>query len=259
MLFTGAEISAMVGNYLWPFIRIGAFIAAMPVFTSTFINSRIRLMLAIALTIVAVPLLPPVPEIDAVSIEGLLLVMQQVLIGVAMGGIFHMVFAVFTIGGQVIAMQMGLGFATMIDPVNGAQAPVLSMFYIILVTLFFFLLDGHLAVIGLLIDSFQSMPIGVERSITEASMWNIVAWGSQMFSSSIMVALPAITALLLINMSLGVIGRAAPQLNIFAVGFSITITAGFYVILISLPIVLTQFENVIRLAFDLVKQITGMS
>ena len=248
----------MVGSYVWPFVRISAFIAAMPVFTSTFINVRIRLILAIAITIVAVPMLPPVPEIDALSIEGVLLIMQQILIGVAMGGIFHMVFAVFTIGGQIIAMQMGLGFATMIDPVNGAQAPVLSMFYILLVTLFFFLLDGHLAVIGLLVDSFVSMPIGGE-GISEASMWNIVAWAGTMFSSAIMVSLPAVTALLLINMSLGVIGRAAPQLNIFAVGFSITITAGFYVILISLPVVLSQFKVVVHLAFDLIKQIVGMS
>jgi len=258
MLFTSAEISAMVGTYLWPFIRIGAFIAAMPVFTSSFINTRVRIILAVVLTIVTVPLLPAVPEIDAISINGVLLIMQQVLIGIAMGGIFHMVFAVFTIGGQIIAMQMGLGFATMVDPVNGSQAPVLSMFYIILVTLFFFLLNGHLAVIGLLVDSFRFMPIGGE-SLSVASIWNIVAWGSQMFASAIMVSLPAVTALLLINMALGVIGRAAPQLNIFAVGFSITITAGFYVILISLPVVLTQFENVIRSSLDLMKQISGMS
>ena len=257
MLFTGAEISAMVGAYFWPFIRISAFIAAMPVFTSSFITVRIRIVLAIALTIVTVPIIPDVPQIDALSINGVLLIVQQILIGVAMGGIFHMVFAAFTIGGQIIAMQMGLGFATMVDPINGAQAPVLSMFYILLVTLFFFLLDGHLAVIGLLIDSFQSMPIGTE-GISQASMWNIVSWASKMFVGSVLVSLPAVTALLLINMSLGVIGRAAPQLNIFAVGFSITITAGFYVILASLPVVLTQFENITRQSFVLMKDIVGL-
>ncbi|MDH3325907.1 MAG: flagellar biosynthetic protein FliR [Gammaproteobacteria bacterium] len=257
MLFTGAEISAMVGNYVWPFVRIAAFVAAMPVFASTFINTRIRLVLAIALTIVTVPLLPEVPQIDAVSINGVLLIMHQVLIGVAMGAVFHMVFAVFTIGGQIIAMQMGLGFATMIDPVNGSQAPVLSMFYILLVTLFFFLMDGHLAVIGLLVDSFRSLPIGL-HGISSATWWSIIVWGSNMFSGAIMVSLPAVTALLLINMSLGVIGRAAPQLNIFAVGFSITITAGFYVILVSLPVVLVQFESITLMAFDLMKDIVGM-
>jgi len=257
MLFTGAELSAMVGSYFWPLVRITAFIAAMPVFTSSFVPIRIRLMLAIALTIITVPLIPAVPVVDALSINGVLLIMQQTLIGVAMGGIFHLVFAAFTIGGQIIAMQMGLGFATMVDPVNGSQAPVLSMFYILLVTLFFFLLDGHLAVIGLLIDSFTSMPIGL-TGITEASMWNYVAWASKMFVGSVLVSLPAVTALLLINMSLGVIGRAAPQLNIFAVGFSITITAGFYVILVSLPVVLTQFQNITYQAFDLMKDIVGL-
>ncbi|MDH5256684.1 MAG: flagellar biosynthetic protein FliR [Gammaproteobacteria bacterium] len=258
MLFTGAELSAMVGNYFWPFVRISAFIAAMPVFTSTFITMRIRLVLAVSITLITVPLIPVVPQIDAMSINGVLLIAHQVLIGIAMGGIFHLVFAVFTIGGQIIAMQMGLGFATMVDPVNGAQAPVLSMFYILLVTLFFFIMDGHLAVIGLVIDSFNSMPIGL-HSISQATMWNIVAWASKMFSGAVMVSLPAVTALLLINMSLGVIGRAAPQLNIFAVGFSITITAGFYVILVSLPVVLTQFENITLLAFDLMKEIVGLN
>jgi len=258
MLFTGTEISAMVGNYFWPFVRIGAFVAAMPVFTSTFINKRIRLVLALALTVITVPLVPPVPAVDALSMNGVILIAQQVLIGVAMGGIFHLVFAAFTIGGQVIAMQMGLGFATMVDPVNGAQAPVLSMFYILLVTLFFFLMDGHLALIGVLIESFNSFPIGV-NGLSDAAFWNLVAWGSKMFVGAVLVSLPAVTALLIINMSLGVIGRAAPQLNIFAVGFSITITAGFYVILASLPVVQIQFQNIMLQAIELTKQLVGLA
>lgn len=258
MLFTGAELSAMVGSYFWPFVRIAALVTAMPIFSSAFVPIRTRLIIALALTIVIAPVIPPVPAVDAMSINGVLLIVQQILLGVLMGFIFHLVFAVFTIGGQIVAMQMGLGFATMIDPVNGSQAPVLSMFFILLVTLFFFVLNGHLAAIGVVADSFKSMPIGVE-TVDKQSFWMLVTWASSMFVGATLVALPAVTALMLVNMSLGVIGRAAPQLNIFAVGFSITIVAGFYVIMTSLPVALTQFEGVSYDAFSVVKNIVHLN
>ncbi|MDX1811560.1 MAG: flagellar biosynthetic protein FliR [Gammaproteobacteria bacterium] len=257
MLFTGAELSQMVGAYFWPLVRISALLLAMPVFNSQFVPPRVRLMLAIGLTMVIAPIIPQVPAVDALSLNGMFIILQQILIGVLMGYIFHMVFAVFTIGGQIVAMQMGLGFSTMVDPVNGAQVPVLSMFYILLVTLFFFLLNGHLALIGVLSDSFTSLPIGAEL-MPRDNFWLMVSWATDMFKGAILVALPAVTALLLVNMSLGVIGRAAPQLNIFAVGFSITIAAGFYVILVSLPVVLVQFENVSTDAFSVIKDIVNL-
>lgn len=257
MLFTAAELSQMVGSYFWPFVRIAAMIMAMPVFSSNFIPMRVKLILALALTSIIAPIIPQVPLIDAVSPEGFLLILHQVLIGIVMGFIFHFVFSAFTIGGQVIAMQMGLGFSTMVDPVNGAQVPVLSMFYILLVTLFFFALDGHLATIGVLADSFQTLPIGL-TGMEREDFWTMAAWASEMFIGAVLVALPAVTALLLVNMALGVIGRAAPQLNIFAVGFSLTIAGGFYVILVSLPVVLVQFENITTSAFDVMKDIVKM-
>ncbi|MDH5729981.1 MAG: flagellar biosynthetic protein FliR [Gammaproteobacteria bacterium] len=254
MILTGAEISAIVGTYLWPFIRITAMVGAMPVFSSNFIPVRIRLVIALAMTIVVVPIIPPAPAVDAISIPGALIVFQQIVIGIVSGFIFHLVINAFIIGGQVIAMQMGLGFATMVDPVNGAQAPVLSMFFLLMVTLFFILLDGHLALVGLIAKSFHTLPISVDGLIRD-NYWQLVAWASEMFAGAVLVALPAVTSLLLVNMSLGVMGRAAPQLNIFAVGFSITITAGFYVILVSLPINLLQFENLSASAFQVVKDI----
>jgi flagellar biosynthetic protein FliR len=257
MHFTGAEMSAMVGGYFWPLVRIAAMITAIPVFSSTFVPIRTRLILAIGFTIVIAPVIPPVPLIDAMSIPGVLLILQQIMIGIIMGFIFHLVFAVFTIGGQVIAMQMGLGFATMIDPVNGAQAPVLSMFFILLVTLLFFILDGHLAMIGLMAESFHSFPISTDF-MEKQNFWNMASWASKMFSLAVLVSLPAVTSLLLINMSLGIIGRAAPQLNIFAVGFSITIAAGFYVIMVSLPVVVVQFENISLDAFSQIKDFVNI-
>ena len=257
MHFTGAEVSSLVGSYFWPFVRIAAMVAAIPIFSSSFVPMKARLMLAIGFTIVIAPLVPEVPVIDALSLQGVLLILQQILIGIFMGFIFHMVFAVFTIGGQIIAMQMGLGFAVMMDPVNGSQAPVLSMFFILLVTLLFFVMDGHLATIGLLAESFHSFPISTEF-IAKQNFFTMVMWASNMFSSAVLVSLPAVTALLLVNMSLGIIGRAAPQLNIFAVGFSITIAGGFYIIMVSLPVVLVQFENVSLEAFSQIKEFVNI-
>lgn len=257
MDFTGAELSAMVGGYFWPLVRIAAMVTAMPILSSNFVPVRARLVFAVAFTMVIAPVIPPVPVVDALSIPGVLLIFQQIMIGVIMGFIFHLVFAVFTIGGQVIAMQMGLGFATMIDPVNGSQAPVLSMFYILLVTLLFFSLDGHLAMISLMAESFHSMPISTDF-MEKQNFWNMVIWGSKMFQGAVLVSLPAVTALLLVNMSLGIIGRAAPQLNIFAVGFSITIAGGFYIIMVSLPVVLVQFENITLEAFTQMKDFVNI-
>lgn len=254
MLLDGAAISAYVGTFMWPFFRIAALVTAMPVFSSSFIPLRVRLIIAIALTIVILPVVPDVPTVDALSIAGIVLVVQQILIGICMGFIFHLVINAFIIGGQIIAMQMGLGFSTMIDPVNGSQAPVLSMFYMLMVTLFFLLMDGHLALIGILAKSFYTLPIGTE-GISREGYWQIAQWGTDMFAGSLMVALPAVTALLLVNLSLGIMGRAAPQLNIFSVGFSVTIVAGFYIMLVSLPTVIVQFEDLSQNAFGLIKEL----
>ncbi len=245
----------MVGSYLWPFIRIAAMISAMPVFSSNFIPVRVRLMIALGITIVVAPVIPEVPYIDALSPRGFYVILQQMIIGISMGFIFHLVFSAFIIAGQIIAMQMGLGFAMMIDPVNGSQAPVLGMFYMVLVTLFFLLLDGHLILISVMADSFYSLPIGMEGLVRE-NFDQMVAWGSHMFSGAVLVSLPAIIALLLINLSLGVMGRAAPQLNIFAIGFAITIIAGFYVIMVTLPAVLVNLENLSNQAMQDIKTFT---
>lgn len=255
MHFTGEEISVMVGSYLWPFIRIAAMITAMPVFSSNFIPVRVRLMIAIGITIVVAPVIPEVPHIDALSPRGFYVILQQMIIGITMGFIFHLVFSVFIIAGQIVAMQMGLGFAMMVDPVNGSQAPVLGMFYMVLVTLFFLLLDGHLILISVMADSFYSLPIGMEGLVRE-NFNQMVEWGSHMFSGAVLVALPAIIALLLINVSLGVMGRAAPQLNIFAIGFAITIIAGFYVIMVTLPAVLVNLEDMSNQAMQEIKGFT---
>lgn len=239
---------------MWPFFRIAAMILAMPVFSSAFVPMRVRIILALALTMVIAPTAPAMPAIDPISVAGVLVILQQLLIGICMGFVFHLVFGVFVIGAQIIAMQMGLGFATMIDPINGSQTPVLSMLFLMLVTLIFLAMDGHLALITVVAHSFTSMPVGME-GISKEGYWSIALWGSEMFRGAVLVSLPAVTALLLVNVALGVMTRAAPQLNIFAVGFAVTISAGLYVLVLTLPSVLPQFELVSTSAFALIRSL----
>jgi flagellar biosynthetic protein FliR len=255
MTLTTAEINAGIGGYLWPLFRIGAALGALPMIGARFVPGRVRLGVALALVLVVAPLLPPAPAVEPLSPDGVLITANQVIIGAVMGFVFSIVFAVFVHGAQIIAMQMGLGFASMVDPENGVQVPVLSQFYSIVVTLLFLALDGHLALIELLIDSFRLLPIG--GAFSAAGAWELVSWASLLFAGAVRVALPAIAALLLANIAFGVMSRAAPQLNIFAIGFPLSILFGFAVILFTLPSLTSQFSGMFVDGMDTVYRLFG--
>jgi len=178
------------------------------------------------------------------------------MVGLAMGFLLQMTFASVVIAGQTLAMTMGLGFAMSVDPQNGVQVPVLSQLYMIMATLIFLAVDGHLLLIQLLVDSFTLLPVGLSGWRDDFGL-DVVLWASQMFKSGLILALPALTAVLLINLAFGVITRAAPQLNIFAVGFPVTILAGFIFILLTIPSVFSllveMFDSGLTQAFQLVR------
>lgn len=254
MHFTGAEITGWIGSFLWPLFRIGAMVAAMPIYGSILIPVRVRLVLVLAITSIVAPILPATPSVDPLSLQALTIIAQQVLIGVAMGFVLQLVFAAVTTGGQIIAMQMGLGFASMVDPQNGTQVPVLSQLYLLLVTLLFLVFNGHLVMIEMVVESFNTLPIGGE-GLGRDSMWTIANWGSQMFAGALWLALPAVASLLVVNIAFGVMARAAPQLNIFAIGFPVALIMGFVVILFTLPSVVPQFSALLNDGFVLIVQL----
>jgi flagellar biosynthetic protein FliR len=254
MNIAAADISAWLGTYLWPLFRIGALLGAMPVIGMRTVPARVRLGLALALTLVVAPVIPPAPAIDPLSIAGAMVTLQQVLIGAAMGFLLSLVFGAFVYAGQLVAMQMGLGFASLVDPQHGVEVPVVSQFYVIVVTLVFLALDGHLAVIEALVESFRALPVS-PAGLTVATLWQIVAAGGQLFSGALSVALPALVAMLLVNLAFGVMTRAAPQLNIFSVGFPVTLLFGFVVLLLSLPLLGPQFQGLFESEFALIRQL----
>ncbi len=252
MHFTTAEITAWIGSFLWPFFRISSMFMVAPITGGQYVPVRARLMLSLAVTLVVMPLLPDPPAPIPFSMALITLILQQILIGVAMGFALMLVFSAIITGGQLIAMQMGLGFASMVDPANGQQVPVLAQLYLIMTTLLFLVMDGHLVLIALLVEGFQTLPIG-PIGLDRDAFWEIATWGSKMFAGALWMALPALASLLVVNIAFGVMARAAPQLNIFAVGFPVAMMMGFFVILYTLPNVVPQFDTVLEQGFDLVK------
>ncbi len=248
MLFTSADIATWIGSLLWPFTRIAAMLAIAPIFGARLVQLRIRLVMALVLTSVVLPLIPPVPVVEPFSAAGVLITAQQMLLGLAIGFSLQLVFATLVIAGQTIAMGMGLGFAQMVDPQNGVSVPVIGQYYVVLATLLFLSLNGHLALLRLLMDSFTTMPIGVD-ALGREDFRAIAHWGLRMFSDAIMVALPAVASILLVNIAFGVVSRSAPQLNVFGVGFPVTLALGFVILMFAISNLLPQFQHMLDGAF----------
>ena len=248
------QIYEWIGQYFWPFCRIGAFFMILPIFSTQLVPVRIRLGLALAVTVLLAPLVKAVPMVDLLSFKSALIIVQQLLIGLAMGFIVQLLFQVFVIGGQAVAMQNGLGFATLVDPVNGINVASISQVYLMTVNLLFFAMNGHLAVIKLLAESFQSLPVS-DTGIHVENYLELVRLGSWMFTGALMVALPSTISLLVVNITFGVISRVAPQMNIIAIGFPFTVVVGMVIIWLTLGNVLPEFE---KLSTDAYTMITAM-
>jgi flagellar biosynthetic protein FliR len=247
---SSSVIGGWVGSYMWPFFRIGGFLMAAPITGTQLVPGRVRIILAVLLTLAVSPVLPPMPQIDPVSIPAFILIAQQLLIGIALGFLLQLVLQLFVIAGQIIAMQMGLGFAQMVDPTNGVTVTVLSQFHLMLVTLLFLVMNGHLAMIEIFMESFHVLPIG-SGFFSSAALWQLVGWASWMFAGALVMALPAVTAMLIINFSLGVVTRAAPQLNIFSIGFPAMLVMGIIIVWFSMGGYIPLFDKFTRQALDM--------
>ncbi len=248
------QILTALASFIWPFIRISSMFISIPILSVKSIPAKIRLMAAFLITLTVIPLLQVNPELIIFSYEGLMVTIQQMIIGLSTGYILQMVFAVMVVGGQSIAYSMGLGFASLVDPATGVQVPVVAQIFMVTSTLLFLGVNGHLLVIEMLVESFKTLPIGVVGFSLD-DIWSIIIWSSQMFSAGVLLALPVLAALLFVNISFGVAARAAPQLQIFGVGFPITIMLGMVLIWVSLANILDVFSDVLIDGFSLINQL----
>lgn len=251
------QIAAWINSWFMVFARVGALFSMAPFLGSRLIPVRVRVLAAILIALAVYPAIAPVDAYDPLSLTGVLLLLQQVLIGLAMGFVLQLVFNAVTIAGEVIAMTMGLGFAQMVDPQNGIQVPVVSQLYVIAGTLLFLSFDGHAMLLSLISQSFISMPIDV-WNFDRGFVWQILAWVSNMFLGAVTVAIPIITALLITNITMGVMTRSSPQLNIFAVGFPVTILIGFALILLVMPAFGPSFYELNMAAFEFMRSLIGV-
>jgi flagellar biosynthetic protein FliR len=217
--------------FLWPMLRISALLLAAPVFSLQAVTVRIRVLLALALSVMIYPMFDW-PVIDPLSAPGLLEILNQLVIGAFMGLMLQIVTAAVVVAGQAVSNAMGLSMASLIDP-NLGNVPVIAQFLLILSTLVFVSLSGHTMLLALVIESFSSFPVG--RSLVDQIAYGqLVSWSSMMFLGAVLTALPVMVTLLFISIGLGVVTRAAPSLNIFSVGLPATIVAGFFVLIVSL-------------------------
>ena len=250
---TNAQIGGWLGQFLLPLFRIASMLMVMPVIGTQLVPTRVRLYLALAICLVLAPTLPPMPQVDSVSLQSMLLIGEQVLIGVMFGFVLQLYFHLFAVAGQIIAIQMGLGFASMVDPANGVNVAVIGQFFTMLVTLLFLSMNGHLVVFEVLTESFTTLPVG--GGLLTNHYWEIANKLGWVLGAALLLVLPAITALLVVNIAFGVMTRAAPQLNIFSIGFPLTLVLGMVILWIGLADILNQYQPLASEALQFLREL----
>lgn len=229
-----AEISALLGTFLWPLFRVMGLLIADPLFGTRSIPRKFKVGMAIVITVLITPSLPPMPAVAVISGTGLLMIAQQLIIGMSLGFIMRMTITVVEMAGFLISTQMGLGFAMLFDPQHNSQVPTISRLLSLMVFMMLLAMDGHHLILSTLIDSFRLFPISPDF-LPRIGFRQLADWGSKMFSLGLLLSMPVVGALLIINLAIGVMTRAAPQFNIFSFGFPLTLLAGFIALYLSLP------------------------
>ncbi|KLV06623.1 flagellar biosynthesis protein FliR [Photobacterium aquae] len=253
--FTAAEFTAWLGQIWWPFVRLGSALMAMPIIGGSSMPVQIRIGLAMLISIIAAPLMPAMPQVDPLSAQAIIYAGQQVLIGVLLGLQLELLFAVFTTMGQILSMQMGLGMAMMNDPVNGVSVPAMGKYYQLYTFMLFLSLDGHLVALEIFVRSFDVWPVGTFMS--QAALQTLVLRFTWMMAAALLLALPAVTAMLLVNGAFGMMNRAAPQLNVFALGFPMTMLLGLVCLLISNSGIPENFVQLCSETLELMRYLEG--
>lgn len=240
LTFTEAEVLAWVTPILWPFLRVLALFSAMPVIAQRSVPARVRVGLAFLVAFCAQASLPPIAPIALDSSAALMAVLQQVLIGLALGFSVRLVFAGVELAGEVVGLQMGMNFASFFNPMTGGEETSIARFFGITISWLFIVSGGHLLVIAAVVQSFTPFPVGPEPfAFLRATAPH--RWGAEIFSLGLWIALPLVAMLLFTNLVLGVISRVAQQMNIFAIGFPITMGVGLVGVLVTLPLMQVPF------------------
>ncbi|AUM00417.1 flagellar biosynthetic protein FliR [Zoogloeaceae bacteirum Par-f-2] len=243
---TYEQLAGWLAAFLYPLARLLGMFASAPVFSNRAVPARVRLGVGLGIALAIVPVLPPMPAIDPGSYMGLLVLFWQMAIGVAIGFMMRLVFAAVDMAGSLVGMQMGLSFAIFFSPGTGGQTAVLSEFLGLIATLLFLAINGHLLMVDVLVRSFEWLPIGTAPLSPDG--WHfIVRYATVVFATGLLLSLPMLTALLVTNIALGILTRASPQLNLFAIGFPVSLAMGMLVLMLAMhflgPVMVSFFEQ----------------
>jgi flagellar biosynthetic protein FliR len=239
---SSVELNTWIAALLWPLSRILGLIAAAPLFGNSSVPPTVKILLGVLLATIIAPTVPALPAADPMSLAGLLILVREMLIGLAMGFTIRIVFAAVEMAGEISSLTMGLGFATLFDPQSRGRSTAISQFLSLLATLAFLSVNAHLVLLSALAESFISLPIAA-GPVNGAGFREMALWGGKIFSSGVQISLPIVAALLITNIALGILTRAAPQLNLFGIGFPITLGVGLLVIGMTLPYLSGPLQN----------------
>ncbi|MPV60900.1 flagellar biosynthetic protein FliR [Burkholderia sp. HI2761] len=246
---TYAQLNGWLTAFLWPFVRMLALVATAPVVGHAAVPVRVKIGLAAFMALVVAPTLGAMPDVTVFSAPGIWILVTQFLIGVAMGFTMQLVFAAVEAAGDFIGLSMGLGFATFFDPHTSGATPVMGRFLNAVAMLAFLAVDGHLQVFAALAASFQSLP--VSGDLLHAPGWRtLAAFGATVFEMGLLLALPVVAALLIANLALGILNRAAPQIGVFQVGFPVTMLVGLLLVQLMVPNLVPFVSHLFDMGLD---------
>ena len=246
------DLDAWLAGFFFPFARIAALVMTAPILSDAATPQQVRAGLALVITIVIAPTLPPI-ALSPFSAAGILLLFEQILVGAAIGFAMQVAFAAVTMAGDMIGLQMGLSFASFVDPEHNEPAPIIGSFLSILLMLYFLSMNGHLQMIAALNDTFQGIPVtGGHLRLGDISA--LLTAAGDIFATGFRISLPVIATMLMANLTLGMLMRTAPQVNLLAIGFPLTLALGFIVLTLMLPALTINFDGVIAHGLTLLRR-----
>ncbi len=252
---TYAQLNAWLTAFFWPFVRLLALVAVAPVVGHGVVPARVKIGLAGFMALVLAPTLGPLPQVTVFSAAGVWIIVNQFLIGIALGVAMQLVFAATSAAGDFIGLQMGLGFATFYDPLSSATTPAVGQFLNTVALLAFLAFDGHLQMFAALADSFRLLPVSAD--LLHAAGWRVLAdAGAAIFEMGLLLSLPVVAALLIATLVLGILNRAAPQIGVFQIGFPVTLLIGLLIVQLMVPNMIPFFEHIGAMGIDLMGRVT---
>jgi len=252
--FSSNELIALINSFIWPLTRILGLIAVAPPFGNNTVPVQIKISLGVVLALIVTPTLPAISNLDPVSLNGILVLAQQLIIGLGMGFVMRVVFSSIELAGEVSGLTMGLGFATFFDPQTQGRSSAIAQFLVLTSTLLMLTMNVHLTMLAALVESFHTIPIATTYQ-SGLNYQKLAIWGEQIFSVGMHLSLPIVAALLVTNVALGILTRAAPQLNLFGIGFPITIGVGFLMLALIMPYLLLPIQNLFQSAIEMMQSL----